>query len=46
MDESKGVLSDQTGFLFELNTSKHYPKKLRRVAFYDTELNRTLISSN
>ena len=43
MDESKGVLSDQTGFLSGLNTSKNYPEKLRRVAFYDTELNRTLI---
>ena len=43
VDESKGVLSDQTGFLSGLNTSKYYPEKLRRVAFYDTELNRTLI---
>ena len=43
VDESKGVLSDQTVFLTGLNTSKHYPEKLRRVAFYDKELNRTLI---
>ena len=43
VDESKGVLSDQTGFLSGLNTSKYYPEKIRRVAFYDTELNRTLI---
>lgn len=43
IDESKGVLSDGTGFLAGLNTSKHYPEKIRRVAFYDTEMNRTFI---
>ena len=43
MNESKGVLSDQTGLLTGLNTSKYYPKKIRRVEFYDKELNRTLI---
>ncbi|VBB43452.1 transposase [uncultured Paludibacter sp.] len=43
VDESTGVLSDQTGFLKGYFPSKYYPEKLRRVAFYDKDMNRTFI---
>lgn len=43
VDEENGILSDQTGFLTGFYASKEYPDKLRRVAFYDEEMNRTFI---
>lgn len=43
VDEENGILSDQTGFLTGFYASKEYPDKLRRVAFYDKEMNRTFI---
>lgn len=43
VDESTGVLSDQTGFLKGYFPSKYYPEKLRRVSFYDKDMNRTFI---
>lgn len=43
VDESTGVLSDQTGFLNSYYPSKYYPEKLRRVAYYDKDMNRTFI---
>ena len=43
VDESTGVLSDQTGLLKGYYPSKYYPEKLRRVAYYDKDMNRTFI---
>lgn len=43
VNEKTGILSDQIGVLKGLNTSKDYPKRLRKVAFYDMEMNRTFI---
>jgi hypothetical protein len=43
VDEATGVITDQTGFLKGFYTSKDYPEKLRRVAFYDRDKNTTLI---
>lgn len=38
---SMGVMSDQVGALIGFYTSKQYPKKLRKVVFYDAEMDRT-----
>jgi len=43
VDEAKGVITDQTGFLKGFYKSKDYPESLRRVAFYDRDKNTTLI---
>ncbi len=43
VDESTGVLRDQTGFLKGYYPSKYYPEKFRRVAYYDKDMNRTFI---
>ena len=43
VDETTGVMTDQTGFLKGFYTSKDYPESLRRVAFYDRDKNTTLI---
>ena len=43
VDETKAVITDQTGFLTGFYTSKDYPENLRRVAFYDRDKNTTLI---
>lgn len=42
-DKSTGVKSDQTGKLTGFYTSKDYPKKIRRVRFYDFESKRTFV---
>ena len=36
-------MSDQIGVLKGFYTSKDYPKEIRKVAFYDKEMNRTFI---
>jgi hypothetical protein len=43
VNASTGVMSDQVGVLVGFYTSKHYPEKLRRVVFYDVEMDRTFI---
>jgi len=43
VNASTGVMSDQVGVLVGFYTSKHYPEKLRRVVFYDAEMDRTFI---
>ena len=37
VNASMGVMSDQVGALIGFYTSKQYPKKLRKVVFYDAE---------
>ncbi len=48
IDKSTGIKCDQTIFLTGINSSKHYPEKLRRVRFYDNESkkNLTFLSNN
>lgn len=41
VNASMGVMSDQVGALIGFYTSKQYPKKLRKVVFYDAEMDRT-----
>lgn len=41
VNASMGVMSDQVGALIGFYTSKQYPKKLRKVDFYDAEMDRT-----
>jgi IS4 transposase len=43
VNETTGILSDQIGVLKGDNVYKTYPVKLRKVAFYDKEMNRTFI---
>jgi hypothetical protein len=43
VDASTGVMSDQIGFLTGFYVSKQYPEKLRRVFFYDIEMDRTFV---
>ena len=43
VDETTGVTSDQIGELSGFYTSKQYPDKLRKVVFYDKEMNRTFV---
>ncbi len=43
VDETTGVMTDQTGFLKGFYTSEDYPESLRRVSFYDRDKNTTLI---
>lgn len=42
-DKEKGVKCDQTIKLLGFYVSKDYPEKLRRIKFYDTETDKTLI---
>jgi hypothetical protein len=42
-NKSTGVKSDQIGKLSGFYVSKQYPKKLRRVKFYDQETDRTFV---
>jgi len=42
-DKSSGVKSDQIGKLNGFYISKEYPKKLRKVRFYDEETSRTFV---
>jgi hypothetical protein len=43
VDKSNGVQSDQIGKLTGFYVSKDYPDKLRKVKFYDSEMNRTFV---
>lgn len=43
VDETGGVIADQTGCLTGFYTSRDYPQELRRVAFYCSDKNTTLI---
>jgi len=43
VDKSTGVKSDQIGKLTGYYVSKDYPDKLRKVKFYDSEMNRTFV---
>lgn len=43
VDKEKGVKCDQTIKLLGFYVSKDYPEKLRRIKFYDTETDKTLI---
>ena len=43
VDISTGVLSDQVGSLVGFYNSKQYPEKLRKVVFYDVEMDRTFV---
>jgi hypothetical protein len=43
VDKSTGVQSDQIGRLTGFYVSKDYPEKLRKVKFYDSEMNRTFV---
>ena len=43
LDKSTGIKSDQIGKLSGFYVSKQYPKKLRRVKFYDQETDRSFV---
>lgn len=43
VNASTGVMSDQISVLVGFYTLKHYPEKLRKVVFYDEEMNRTFV---
>lgn len=43
VDKSTGVQTDQIGRLTGFYVSKDYPEKLRKVKYYDNEMNRTFI---
>ncbi len=43
VDKSTGVQTDQTGRLTGFYVSKDYPEKLRKVKYYDSEMNRTFV---
>ncbi|RPH34457.1 MAG: IS4 family transposase [Bacteroidales bacterium] len=43
VDKSTGVQSDQIGKLTGFYVSKNYPDKLRKVKYYDSEMNRTFV---
>ncbi len=43
VDKSTGVQTDQIGRLTGFYVSKDYPEKLRKVKYYDSEMNRTFI---
>jgi hypothetical protein len=43
VDKDSGVLSDQIGKLTGFYVSKDYPGKLRKVKYYDKEMNRTFV---
>jgi transposase len=43
VDASAGVMSDQEGVLVGFYNSKKYPKKLRKVVYYDAEKDRAFV---
>jgi len=43
IDKTTGVQSDQIGKLTGFYVSKDYPDKLRKVKYYDSEMNRTFV---
>lgn len=43
VDKSTGVQTDQIGKLTGFYVSKDYPEKLRRIKYYDSEMNRTFV---
>lgn len=43
VDKSTGVQSDQIGKLTGFYVSKDYPDKLRKVKYYDSQMNRTFV---
>jgi len=43
VDVSTGVMSDQIGSLVGFYVSKQYPERLRKVVFYDVEMDRTFV---
>jgi hypothetical protein len=43
VDKSTGLICDQTVVLPNYYSSKHYPEKLRRVKFYDSEKDKNLV---
>ncbi|MDP4208894.1 MAG: IS4 family transposase [Bacteroidota bacterium] len=43
VDKSSGVQSDQIGKLTGFYVSKDYPDKMRKVKYYDSEMNRTFV---
>lgn len=43
VDKTSGVQNDQIGKLTGFYVSKDYPEKLRRVKYYDIEMNRTFV---
>lgn len=43
VDKSTGVQTDQIGRLTGFYVSKDYPEKLRKVKYYDSEMNRTFV---
>ena len=42
VDKATGLICDQTVVLTGINTMKHYPEKLRRVRYFDTEKDKHL----
>jgi transposase len=43
VDKDTGLLCDQTVVLTGFYTAQHYPDKLRRIKYYDTQTNRRLV---
>jgi len=43
VDKTTGVLCDQTIVLDGIKTSRYYPEKLRRIKYFDSETNKTLV---
>lgn len=43
VDKTIGLICDQTVMLTGFYQAKHYPKKLRRVKYYDAETDKTLV---
>jgi len=43
VDKTTGVLCDQTIVLAGIKTSRYYPEKLRRIKYFDSETNKTLV---
>ena len=43
VNESNGVMSDQSGKLLGYYAAKDYPDVIRKVVFYDKEMNRTFV---
>lgn len=41
VDETIGIMSDQIGVLIGVQSRNQYPQKLRKIVFYDAEMNRT-----
>jgi len=43
VDKTTGVLCDQIGKLGKYKSKKDYPDKLRRIKFFDNELNQVFV---